>query len=171
MEQNYKDRFFVIKERSDLDEVLRHAKFYLSTYPVGGGQMTQYALMNNCVPLCLIDKGNAIANPKSWLLHPERVDFVFCDMDRLLAKVDEIMSEDERMKIEKGYTQYVISASEFKKNLQNIMMGRNTLYLYHKEDVDTSLFHSYYETRLKQQGLQEYLRKSKNKWIKEKYLE
>lgn len=91
LKQKYETRFYLLQERKDLNEILKRAKFYLSTYPLGGGLMTQYALMNNCIPLCLIEEKNNFNNPKSWLLHSEKIDFVFFNIEELLERVDNIM--------------------------------------------------------------------------------
>lgn len=150
-----------------MEEILKRAKFYLSTYPLGGGLLIQYALLNNCIPLCLTDKGNAVTNPKSWLLHPKKADFIFYAMNDLLRKVDELMAR--RGKADTDYAQCVISPSEFRRELRNILEGRATSYACFEEAPDMRLFHSYYEKRLQEQSIQDIIKQSRNKWIKEKY--
>ena len=127
--------------------------------------MTQYALMNNCIPLCLIEEENDFINPKSWLLHPEKIDFVFFNMEELLEKVDNIMKEDSLV----NYTDCVISREEFRKYLLLIMEGEKSPYLYHEENVEVSSFHKSYDIRLEQQSLKNIIHSTTNKWIREKY--
>lgn len=167
LKEKYENRFYVINERTDLDAVLKRAKFYLSTYPVGGGLMTQYALVNNCVPLCLIDQGDEFTNPITWLLHHEIIDFVFTDVNLLLAKVDKLMLEDEKETTD--YTCCVISKKEFQKGLQRILQEKHTSYTYSEQELNPSIFHACYEARLMRQSLQGIIQKTTNKWIKDKY--
>lgn len=41
------DRFFYSKERRDINEIIKRCYFYLGTYPMGGGLMSQFAVANN----------------------------------------------------------------------------------------------------------------------------
>lgn len=43
---NLKDRFILIGYRSDINEVIKHIDIYLQTYPIGGGLMEKYAIIN-----------------------------------------------------------------------------------------------------------------------------
>ena len=163
----YKNRFFVIKERADLDELMLRAKFFLSTYPVPGFLMIQYALLNDCVPLCLVDKNNVCANPMSYLLYPEKIDFVFYEVDALLKMADQLLAGQNLKR--KKYRDFVISEKDFERNLRAILDGKNTNYLYTKKDVDMNVFRSYYVNRLTAEHFREVIRRSNNKWLKEKY--
>lgn len=165
----YRNRFFVIQERTDLGELLQRAEFFLSTYPIPGFLMIQYALMNQCVPLCLADKNNGCTNPATYLLHPEQIDFVFYEADSLLEMADRLLAGHGPKK--EWYEDFVISEKNFERNLGALMKGEDTDYHFYKENVDVSIFHSYYANRLTEENFREVVRQSNNKWLAEKYPE
>lgn len=45
-DNHYQDRVFLIGNRKDINAVFQHCDIYISTYPLIGGLMTQYAAMN-----------------------------------------------------------------------------------------------------------------------------
>ena len=57
LKKNYPDRVFFSRERRDLYHVMQHCYFYLNTYPLFGGLMTQYALISGRVPMTLLSEG------------------------------------------------------------------------------------------------------------------
>lgn len=165
----YKNRFFVIQERMDVEALLRRAAFFLSTYPIPGGLMIQYALMNQCVPLCLADKNNFCSDPASYLLEPEKIDFVFYEPEALLEKAELLLSGCEGQK--DIYEHFVIAEKDFVRNLGYVLEAKSTDYDFFEEEIDLSVFHSYYENRLTPDNFRESLRQSNNKWLAEKYPE
>lgn len=46
-ENKYEERLILLGNRKDIDEVFKNCDIYLSTYPVGGGLMAQYAAINS----------------------------------------------------------------------------------------------------------------------------
>ena len=53
---HYENRLFLIGQRDDIVHVFRHIDIYLSTYPIGGGLMTQLAAVNKIPILAFADK-------------------------------------------------------------------------------------------------------------------
>ena len=51
------------------------------------------------------------------------------------------------------------------------MEAKSTDYDFFEEEIDLSVFHSYYENRLTPDNFRESLRQSNNKWLAEKYPE
>lgn len=171
LSSKYKGRFFIVNERQDLDAIFQRAKFYLSTYPIPGALMSLYALSNNCIPLCLADKNNDIANTASWLINSDQVDFVFYEISELLKKVDQLMHQDDAGKVKFTYQQFIISEEEFKIGLGKILNGEKTKYCYHEENVNTYVFHSYYKKKLTEANFRRTIQQSNNKWLAAKYPE
>ena len=77
IKEEFPDRFYHIGERKDLDAIFQRAKFYLSTFPLAGGLMTQFAIQNQCIPLTLCRGKGSMFDIKEMLLKPQNAGFIF----------------------------------------------------------------------------------------------
>lgn len=162
LKKDYFGRVYLIEERRDLDEVMKHAKFYLNTFPVGGGLMTQYALLNNCLPLCLYEDEDS--NPKQMLLHPEDVDFGFESQQDLIDYVDFIMKSN----IKKNLSKHVITKDQFINRLSNIIKN-NSSTEYVDFEINIDMIRKKYRNNYTYFNYLNMVKKSGNPWIIEKY--
>lgn len=114
----YQDQVYYTDERKDLIEIMGHCDAYLSTYPLTGGLMTQYAAMSGIAPLTLY-KGEE----NRGLLKKECEDKIaFERKEDLLAAFDRIYREPEyRARLGRELRKSVISKEEFKDNLRRII--------------------------------------------------
>lgn len=168
--EKYPNQFFHIEERRDLDEVLKRAKLYLGTYPLGGGLMTQYAAENQCIPLCLTPAPDDPTDPKTWLLNPDKADFVFYKKEELLSALDRLIDDPSYFeKVRSGLAGQVISEQEFAEQLQRILTEHQTKFK--KQDMPVNLDHflAIYKRRADYNLFCEIIYKSHNDWIKRKY--
>ncbi len=118
--EKYPNRVYWTKERTDLFQVMRHCYFYLSTYPLNGGLMTQYAARAAKVPLSLrLDD-----NPVGILQNENDLNVYFRDTESLLKEMDRILSDPEYTK-EKGLavSNALISADEFEGRIERLVNG------------------------------------------------
>lgn len=53
---HFENRLYLIGQRNDIVHVFKHIDIYLSTYPIGGGLMTQLAAINKIPVLAFADK-------------------------------------------------------------------------------------------------------------------
>lgn len=175
LEKTYPGQFFHVDNRDDLDEVLRRAKLYLGTFPIAGGLMTQYAVKNRCIPLCLSQAKNSIMDAGTMLLHPEKANFVFYEKAELLAELDRLLLDRAYYETVKNsdLSDQLISEEEFTAELQRAMTEHTTKYEYMKEEfpLDLDEFLEIYKNRATYEMFCEMVYKSHNDWVKQKYPE
>lgn len=130
----YPGRVYYQKERKDLSSVLKKSAFYLSTYPMSGGLMSQFAAVNGKIPLTLIDKFNM---QTGFLLNPQKINAVFNDPDSLIAEAIKLLTDDEyRTNCEKNLSDQVIGKEEFAKQVNKIITEQKSDYQAKAFDVD-----------------------------------
>lgn len=91
VENNYEDRLILLGNRKDINAVFKNSDIYLSTYPIGGGLMSQYAAINS-KPI-LLYKSNQIEN-------------IICTKRKATYKLDtveEFIAEAEKLITNKSY--------------------------------------------------------------------
>lgn len=166
IKQQYPKRFYQIPERKDLDKIMQKAKFYLSTYPMFGGLMTQYAAQNGCIPLSLCNVENPLANPITLVLHPEEADYFVTNFDDACKKIKQLMEDRiyyEKMK--ENLNRQVISEEEFKNQLENIMRQKMSKFQGHIKDTDIESFLDIYRRRATYEIYANTIFNSRNKWV------
>lgn len=138
----YPDRAYHTNERSDLYQVLKHSRFYLSTYPICGGLMYQYAAKAGKVPITL--KYDDCAD--GFLLNQNELNIEFFELEDLFEEIDKLLSNDEYY-IDKGekMVHSVITEQEFDSKMNAILCGQKGVRI-DFSDINTRKFrHSYIE--------------------------
>lgn len=144
MEQ-FPDRVYFSFERRDLLSVMENADMYLSTYPIGGGLMFQYAAMAGTIPYTLFDGDEA----KGLLLHEDELNIYYINMNELLDDIDRFIDDVEYRKIKNNnLCNAVISKEEFSRNLYKIMIEQESYYKYKLKNYDTTKFQKIYYDRI-----------------------
>lgn len=170
LKEKYPDQFFHIDERRDLDDVLKHAKLYLGTYPVCGGLMTQYAVANHCVPLCLEKKPGSIMDPRTFLLQPDKVDFVFSSQEALLTALDRFLDDEQYFEQARSeLTGQVILKEEFAEELHQVLIEHQTKFKGQDMSINLDRFLATYRQRADYKIFCNLIYNSHNDWIKRKY--
>lgn len=140
--KKYPDRVYFTEERSDLFQILKHCDMYLSTYPMCGGLMIQYAAMAGKVPVTL--KYNEISD--GFLLNQHDKQIEFTDLKDLYAEVDKLLTD-------KSYSQKrgnlmkksVIDPEVFEEEVRKIVFGEESnQYRVRYEHIDTQKFRDWY---------------------------
>lgn len=124
VQAKYPDRFYLLEKRRDLYEVLKKSYLYLGTYPIGGGLMTQYAVMAGKFP---------VAVNSDWMhgiLLDDIQDKAFYNTVGDLEKDLDLLLEDsnylrEKEELIKGS---VITENEFRQELDHIIRGEELRY-------------------------------------------
>lgn len=170
LKKEFPNRFFIIKERKDLDAVLKHAKFYLSTYPIGGGLMVQYALQNQCIPLSLCQEKEGMTDLKTCMLNPQNVRFVFYDKENLFAEIDRLMREPDYFSNAKNITVgQIISEAEFATQLRCLIEEKKTIFSGVIQNINIEKFLETYKQNATYEQYCNLIYNSKNKWIYKKH--
>ena len=112
--KKFPNRCFLTSERDDLFQVLSHSTFYLSTYPVCGGLMYQYAAKAGKVPLTLLHSDIS----DDFLLNQSELNIDFKNSEELLNEANKLITDkgyrDSRSVIMKNS---VTSKEEFNNNV------------------------------------------------------
>ena len=114
----YPERLFLTSEREDLFQLLQNCYFYLSTYPVSGGLMFQYAACAGKVPLTL----RSSDDDGGLLINQEQLGIEFDSIEELKHEIDHFM-EDEEYALQKSarMKDSVISQKRFQEELSIIL--------------------------------------------------
>lgn len=88
--ERYPGRVYHTPERPDLFQLLQHVSFYLSTYPLCGGLMYQYAAAAGIEPVTLRrDDCN-----DGFLLHQDELHVIFDTMEELKQEIDRVLTDE-----------------------------------------------------------------------------
>lgn len=120
LKNRYPDRVYHTAERTDLFQVLQNCDIYLSTYPVCGGLMFQYAAEAGVIPLTL--KNGDISD--GFLKEQDRLGIEFDNPDALMEKFGKLVSDpvyhaEQRKRI----CNAVVSEEEFGKRVGQLIDG------------------------------------------------
>lgn len=130
--KKYPDRVYFTSERKDLFQVMKHCYFYLSTYPLSGGLMTQYAASAGKIPVTLLcnKAGNLMIN------HAELLECEFYTKEELLLQVDKLIKNEEYLhQVEKNTKGQVIEKKEFSEELNMLLKFQKTKYFIHYDKI------------------------------------
>lgn len=144
--KKYPERVFFTEERKDLYQILQRSFFYLSTYPICGGLMFQYAARAQKLPITL--KHDDITD--EFLLNQENLNVIFDSEDDMFEEIDKIYMDIEYRKTkEVEIFSSVISEEEFKENLYKLLEKHITQYNIEYKDIDVSSFKEVYKSNIK----------------------
>ncbi len=138
MAQKFPKRVFHIKERTDLYQIMRRCEFYVNSYPVIGGLMTQYAASSGKLPLTLnhADRANGL------LLHDKESNVLFTTPEELLKEARKLLSDsDYLMQRSKQIANEVLTPEQFSDGLQSALLLHKTSYVIHFHEVDVESVH------------------------------
>lgn len=143
----YPGRAFITGERSDLFQILERSRFYLSTYPMCGGLMFQYAALAGCVPVTL-RSGNI---SDGFLINQNAISIEFEDLESLYEEVDKLLRGDayaqSRGELMKNS---VITPEVFEEAVRRVVAGEEIdNFKVNFEHIDTENFRAWYLENLK----------------------
>lgn len=159
----YPGRAYLTNERKDLHQILQHSYFYLSTYPVCGGLMFQYAAKAGKLPVTL--KHSNISD--DFLLNQESLGIEFSTIDEVYEEIDRLIKDEEyHKKEEQKMLQAVVSAEEFNKTVRELIVG-NYKCLQHIKftHIDTSSFRQIYMDEMTNEKINQLISKKENLFL------
>jgi len=123
----YPGRAYHIAERKDLYQVLKRSTIYLSTFPMFGGLMSQYAVSSGVIPLTLVDR--SYDSSRNVLLGQEEMGIIFTDYNTLVDEANRLIRDNtyRHAKYEqiKGC---VISENKFEEELHTCLEDHYTCF-------------------------------------------
>lgn len=141
----YPSRAFHTKERSDLYQILNNCDAYLSTYPLCGGLMFQYASLAGIVPLTL-KYGNF---SDDFLIDQKNINIEFNSEDKLYVELDKLLNDEEyRKKRSDLMKKSVISRDVFESEVKKLVEGMDCdSFKVKYEHIETKEFQNLYLDR------------------------
>ena len=114
----YPGRIWHTAERQDLFEILKRCLFYLSTYPICGGLMFQYAAAAGKIPVTLRHDGIC----DGFLLEQDQLGIEFDTREQALQEIHRLVTEpDYRREKEEKLSHGVLDPDTFAQRLQRLM--------------------------------------------------
>ena len=121
--KEFPGRVWHTPERQDLFGVLEHCLFYLSTYPVCGGLMFQYAAAAGKVPVTL--RHDDISD--GFLLDQKNLDIEFETIEKTLQEIQKLVEQPEyRKEKEEKISRSVLDPDTFAQRLQLLLETGDT---------------------------------------------
>lgn len=149
----YPNRVFYTSERKDLFQILEHCRFYLSTYPISGGLMYQYAAIAGIVPVSLKYDDDA----DGYLKNQEGLNVTFTSEIELFHEINKLMTDEtyfynRRQQMKKS----VVTEQEFLKYVEKLLLDENILTI-DFIDINTDNFKKEYLERINRVDIYSYL--------------
>lgn len=155
----YPGRIFHTAERSDLYQVLKHSFLYLSTYPVCGGLMFQYAASAGKIPVTL--RYDDVSD--DFLLDQDDLGIQFLTMDSLKEELRKLFADDSyRQQKEDRVKAAVLDQERFESSLGRLIESGNTGFAIHFKETDTAAFRQEYLKNLSKTKVAQRLVSKKN---------
>lgn len=144
-ENNYQKRFYFENERRDINEIFKRCYFYLGTFPICGGLMSQFAAMNNKLPIAYTSKNLPMNLIEELFINVKNRKFTFTDIEEIKTEITKILKNQEYLN-EKilNISEVVISKEEFKNELENIIKNKQSKFSYKKYKINIEIFSELY---------------------------
>lgn len=129
---DFSERVWHIPERGDLYQLLKYSYLYINTYPIGGGQMIQYAALAGKVPVTIYF-GQELDD-----IIPNRKDcrYIFGNMEEALQEIYKLLDNEEYAR-QKGQTlmRRVMGEKEFEYAVKMAVLEHAKVYEIQEQNV------------------------------------
>lgn len=122
IKNNFKNRIFLLGHRSDINEVIKNSDIYLNTYPLGGGLITQYALLNSVPVISYADDDLPMIFTET-MTYKKGIECTYTDLDTFYQKFDYIINNYRHIKYDKSLVSP--SRKEFLDNFKELIYHKN----------------------------------------------
>lgn len=141
----YEGRAFLIDERSDFYELIKHSILYLNSYPMFGGLMMRYAALARRIPITLKHDNDS----DGILINQEQLDIEYDNYDDFITEIHKLISDDNyRKQKEKRLVGSVMTEDDFVRNLSLLIEKYRTEYSFDEmNEFDTTEFRNEYKRR------------------------
>lgn len=156
----YPSRAYLIDERPDFYELIKHCILYINSYPMFGGLMMRYAAMARKIPITLKHDNDA----DGILINQEQLGIEFENYDEYIHEIHKLLSNDNyRSKKEDMVISSVMTEDDFARNLKLLIYENRTEYSFDKiERFDTTEFRNEYKKRYTKEQLYKAIAKKSN---------
>ncbi len=144
----FQKRFFYRSERKDVFEIFKRCYFYLNTYPLSGGLMTQYACMAGKLPLTFRDAFDPESNLDELFISNPKVEIQFSNLESLKAKIDLYLDNPDVLQTDcKEINKIVINKTKFNTILHDYLIDSKNSFPVNDYSVDIKRFSLQYLKR------------------------
>lgn len=144
-DNQYEGRVFHTQERKDFQEIIKKCYIYISTYPLIGGLMTQYAAINKKYPITLRDESDYCNDVRGLLINPHETIRSFTANEEVYDEIDRVMNDEEYLKQqEQHWCNAVPNEEDFNKELKNLLEDYYTKYEIEDIEIDKDEFSKKY---------------------------
>lgn len=131
-----KGRFIPIGQRNDIFECYKHSDIYLSSYPLGGGLMSQFAAHAG-LPILALANSKSSGKIEEMVCQKHWEDMTFDSMDALVAEASRLVNDTSyRQQRGQAMRDCVIDVEEFNHSFQKSVATSQTQYLL---DIDENV--------------------------------
>lgn len=124
-----KGRFIPIGQRNDIFECYKHSDIYLSSYPLGGGLMSQFAAHAG-LPILALANSKTSGKIEEMVCQKHWEDMTFDSMDALVAEASRLVNDTSyRQQRGQAMRNCVISMEEFNRSFKASVETNQSQYL------------------------------------------
>ncbi len=98
---NFDKRIILLGHRNDINEVIKNSDIYLNTYPLGGGLLTQYALLNSTPVIAYAEKELPMIFTET-MTYKKGINCTYTDLNMFYEKFDHLMSNYKALLYDKS---------------------------------------------------------------------
>ncbi|AFA48875.1 hypothetical protein [Acetobacterium woodii] len=139
---HFEDRVFLIQERKDITQIFVNCYFYLGTYPVGGGLMTQFAVANKKIPLVFSNEKYKWNFIEPLFINHNKFIKTYTNLDEYFREIDKLIYKPEyKNEVENTLDELIITRKEFAEALQRCLKIKSTKYIFEKENIELDEFY------------------------------
>lgn len=121
------NRVFLISERKDISQLIKNCYFYVGTYPLGGGLMTQLAVANKKVPIVFTDEKLLCNYIEPLFINVENKLKTYSNLKDYYEIIDKLIVDPGYMKeIENSLNDMIITKKDFAYNLLSCINKQKT---------------------------------------------
>lgn len=137
LQQQYPSRVYLTPERKDLFQVMENCYLYLSTYPLCGGLMFQYAASAGKIPVTL--RYDDVSD--DFLLNQETLGIQFQTMEQIQQELCRLFCEDAYLEEKQQRVKNaVLNQADFEGGLASLLRTGDTGYSINFKTPDTDIF-------------------------------
>lgn len=139
-ENELEKRFILLGHRTDINEVFKHCDIYMSTYPLGGGLMGQFAAINAkpILAYSTIDKINSWT--EETVCQFKKIKITHTDINEFLDEAKKLISDEKyRLSYGTALQECVVSIDKFNKTFVDILKNNTNQVQYDFVDVNVDL--------------------------------
>jgi len=143
--EKYEGRVFLINERPDFFEIIKHCTLYINSYPMFGGLMMRYAALAHKVPVTLRHGNDA----DGILINQSDLGIEFDEHENYISEIHKLLSDDKYRELKENLVeQSVLTEERFAYNLKRLIEEHKTEFTFTEIPLfDTTEFRKEYQRR------------------------